>query len=56
MLYEMSHGRHLPQTGSYEDITVKMEQSVDEQIEFGRKNAAIEVRRRGFFLPTTLLI
>ena len=49
MFYEMSHARHLPQTASYEDITVKMEQSVEEQIEIGRKKALQEVRGGGFF-------
>ena len=49
MLCEMSHARHLPQTASYEDMSVKMEQSVDEQIEIRGQNAANEVRRSGFF-------
>ena len=44
----MSHARHLPQTASCEDIIVKMEQSVDEQIEIGRKKAPHEVRGGGF--------
>ena len=49
MFCEISHARHLPQTASYEDITVKMEQSVDEQIEIGQKKAPQEVRGGGFF-------